>query len=756
MSRVRYNPEKPRVNADGVISLLQKGFGSHESGLPEWLKNSADAYVREGTPEESRLIVVVFDYRRHGVDSSISCLDFVGMTCQDIDQRFLEWGDPDAASGGVATTVQGGHGNGGKVYMTRLFDSYSTLTTARDGKLSVLAVDGGRHDFGYSPDRDRGRGIPCISPSEEIASLLESVGCRVEGLPANVVKAVRSAKGFTLVRGVGPTNMDERTMSSGMVDALQGHAQMTQTLELCKVYVVAGGRAKNRGKPLSLPAIEPKPGAETPRSIGVPRKLKDPNTGKKIDTCEEGCDDTGTLVLRTSKVKMIHPAKKARHSITFKAGASIVGYRPVGEFDVQSPYAAYIYGDCELAALGDFTQNARTHLTEGPLTRAVEHFIARSIEDYSAEFESKDDLRATQEERRVVEKMSAALDKWKNEFISECMRGYIDRREGGGGGDPPPDPLPVRRPELVEIGLTHPRAGLGVSIKPTVKFYDGSGAQVRPVPYVWMSDDNNVAMPTENGGRLETFSHGRTELWVETLDGPLRSDRATLEVSRIQSVQIEPADVELAQWSKTKLSARCVLADGGTTDDVYVTWYENDDRIARVTPAGLVFAYEMGETLVAAGDDHCQSDSPTRITVVAGTRSGEGNDGLPRLLVAGYDPDPLTRQDRKFKRADPPILQRPEDVSRNLWWLNTASPLARLYLSSDRGYGYDGPAWRHYFLERYVDMLVQWALLHTASADEAGTVDNWITDWGSLAADIQEHAMASLDQFLVQGALPGE
>jgi hypothetical protein len=30
--------------------------------LPEWLKNSADAYAREDAPESKRVIVVIFDY----------------------------------------------------------------------------------------------------------------------------------------------------------------------------------------------------------------------------------------------------------------------------------------------------------------------------------------------------------------------------------------------------------------------------------------------------------------------------------------------------------------------------------------------------------------------------------------------------------------------------------------------------------------------------------------------------------------------
>jgi hypothetical protein len=36
-----------RVHEEGAIKLICKPFQSHENGMPEWVKNSADAYARE-------------------------------------------------------------------------------------------------------------------------------------------------------------------------------------------------------------------------------------------------------------------------------------------------------------------------------------------------------------------------------------------------------------------------------------------------------------------------------------------------------------------------------------------------------------------------------------------------------------------------------------------------------------------------------------------------------------------------------------
>lgn len=60
MSRFKYSPDKDiEVHAEGTIRLLCSSFQSHENGLPEWLKNSADAYARDNVAEEKRSIIIL-------------------------------------------------------------------------------------------------------------------------------------------------------------------------------------------------------------------------------------------------------------------------------------------------------------------------------------------------------------------------------------------------------------------------------------------------------------------------------------------------------------------------------------------------------------------------------------------------------------------------------------------------------------------------------------------------------------------------
>lgn len=159
MTELHYTPDEDlKVHEEGAIRLICKAFQSHEDGLPEWLKNAADAYARTNSPEERRVIVVIIDHGRRNVPASISCLDFVGMTSLQIERDFRNWADPEAARRGVSgNDVQGGHGNGGKCYMTQMFDHYALLHAVQAGKGSKYGFTSGSVQVWYVTNRDAGR-----------------------------------------------------------------------------------------------------------------------------------------------------------------------------------------------------------------------------------------------------------------------------------------------------------------------------------------------------------------------------------------------------------------------------------------------------------------------------------------------------------------------------------------------------------------------------------------------------------------------
>ena len=81
------------------------------------------------------------------------------MTSSVIDHEFRHWADPDASrrEGDIVADVQGGHGNGGKCYMTQMFEDRAYLHTVKNGLGNVYGTVGGSIHLGYFPDRTSGK-----------------------------------------------------------------------------------------------------------------------------------------------------------------------------------------------------------------------------------------------------------------------------------------------------------------------------------------------------------------------------------------------------------------------------------------------------------------------------------------------------------------------------------------------------------------------------------------------------------------------
>ncbi len=758
MTSFKYTPDQDvKVHEEGAIRLICKAFQSHENGLPEWLKNSADAYKGEDAPEQKRVILVIFDDARRGISPSISCLDFVGMTSDTIENEFRIWADPEAARRGRKTaSIQGGHGNGGKCYMTQMFDQYALIDTVKKRRGNRYGVVADSIRFGYFPDRQSGRDFPVNDLKTALVELLTKLRCPPDILPKSALETLKVADGFTLISGYGPKGYENKILVSHLLESLRDHSQMIQTLEMCKVYVIKNGNLANGGNALSLPDIQPIKGAEELRIISIPEVLKDPASEQKVSTTQAGAVAQGKLILKTSDVSM-RCSRKGRHLIIYKSRSGYIGCDPISDLDVQSPYRDRIYGECQLEALEPYKQNDRGHLAPSPLTRAVKQFISQQVELYAKEFEARDRKEYGREEKDAISKMNEALDRWKNRFLNELMQGLW-----GSGKDTAILQhllLPTGKPVRLELSLSHRRAGVGVAFRPTLKFFDENERRIRPVAFRWVSENNNVAMVDEDLMIINTFAFGKTEIWAETLHGKLKSDKVPLEVVRIQDIQLSHGTIEVPAGSRQKIDGICRLANGGETSDIYLEWTESDPNIARVSASGLVFGFSPGETAVIAGDDKCLSENPTLIKVVLSRSADKGNQrgrGYPIVLVSGFDPDPYTNESVAFSKDDPPVWQRPQDADRNIWWINSSAPLARLYLDGSKGYGHESIAWRMYHLERYIDVIVQIALTHGPTDKESLSVNDWILKWGAQVAEIQTAAAADLHSFITMGELPKE
>ena len=751
---IEYTPDDDiQVHNEGAIKLICAAFQSHDKGLPEWAKNSADEYARRDAQPEERIIVLLFRDGKRGKPASIGCLDFSGMDSQIIEKHFRKWADPEASTrGDIVADVQGGHGNGGKCYMTQMFDEYSLLHTVKNGVGNKYGVGGGQIRFGYVPNVAEGRDFPVSDPVAELDKSLSNFGVTAKDLPPQAISSLSCAQGFTLLKGVGPKGYTAKIPVNHLVSALHEHPQMIRTMELCKVYVLANSSLLNGGGHLVLPEIEPLEGAE-PLKIPIPARLKDPDSGVRVSTTKNDAFPPGFLTLHTSRTSM-RWGKKYRHMVVFKATSGFVGYVPVTELGIQSAYRDRIYGDCELEALEEYKQNDRARLADAPLTRAVENFISHHIQKYAEQFEQRDKRDHNKKEKEEVSRINEALNKWKNKFLGDLMRGAWG--DEGGSTSRSREPLPTGTPTRLELTMTHTKVGLGVSIRPRLLFFDEDGNQIRHVPFDWCSEDTNVAMVNDDLGVIETFSCGSAVIYAETREGSVRSNRVPLDVVHLRSIEVSPDEVEVAVGGRQGLRAICELGDGQKVDDVLLIWSEEDTRIARVSASGVVFGFSLGQTNVYALDDSVTSEQPATIRVVQGDSGGKGKNkgrGFPRIFVSSYDDDPDTGEPRHFGPDYPAVWQDAQDVDRNIWWINSSAPLAQMYLG-DSSYGFESREWRMYTLERYVDIIVQIALVSDPNETGALSLAEWIQRQGIKVAEIQSAIALELAGFIAEGTLP--
>lgn len=165
-----------RIHAKGAIAQLCSMFRSHEQGLPEWMKNSNTVYANVNAASEDRIVTILFGTK--GDRRYIALLDHVGMSVEDIEGRFSDWGNPDAFKGDAVSDEirEGGHGNGGKCYMTQMFESHSYLHTVRNNRGSRYGFVGDDPNPGYFPNKQDGRGFPISKTADELRRALSEIG----------------------------------------------------------------------------------------------------------------------------------------------------------------------------------------------------------------------------------------------------------------------------------------------------------------------------------------------------------------------------------------------------------------------------------------------------------------------------------------------------------------------------------------------------------------------------------------------------
>lgn len=417
--------EEKNIFSDHMLDIIGNEFKfDHAKGLSELLKNSVSAYIRADIADKDQHIIFRFTDGK-SKDASIECIDFIGMTENDITKAFKIWGDPEAAKRGLNKKVYGGHGNGGKFYMRQMFKE-SYFITYHSGLVNI---------FGFSKNKKygfaQGYTNKKISPAEALK--LAEVNNII--FPKNVKENILSGKtGFTVVKGISPEGMKNKINVKKIIEKFRNHPQSLKILGKTNVSVIYND--KYLWDFLKADEIKPLSGFEEPKIFFIPETLK----GDVVIKLADSKFSQGKLILKTSEEAFSRGGRLAdlnRIDIMGELG-TIASYQ-IFELGVTGfPQAAFIYGECECPILEDSehdcVKNDRTKLVENDVTQALIKWIAERIDEYAREIADKEQREKGEITKNLSSKYNEVLNKWKDKFMSKVFSEIFGDGGGNGGG----------------------------------------------------------------------------------------------------------------------------------------------------------------------------------------------------------------------------------------------------------------------------------------------------------------------------------
>jgi len=432
--RVRIKKEPPKINVKFALDLLGADFkGDHVAGMAEWLKNSADAYIREDVADDEQHIVIHLQLPARKADWSFEVIDFVGLTYDEVYDDLMVWCDPNAASKGGKFDVYGGHGNGGKFHMRENFRT-SVLWGYRDGRLTAFGFDDEK-DYGFHPKYQATE----IEPRKAI----KEAGLDLTVLPEAVRERFdRGDIRFTIVRGIGPDPAPKWRSWREFIEKLQRHGQAKQLLDRCPVTVAVNGKIEVDD--LDAPKIPAKPGFEKPIVIDIPARL--PLDGDEVVLSRDGTSP-GTLTLRVAAEPFpARGADSSLNSIDVKGKVGVIATYRIQELGVSNLIGSqFVYGQCSCPVLEQLgcKENPRKRLAENDYSVALLRWIGDRVDELANRLIEHEDREKMQQHAAVTQRFNALLNKWKNQFLDKIFA-EITRGPGsgpgyggtGGGGDP--------------------------------------------------------------------------------------------------------------------------------------------------------------------------------------------------------------------------------------------------------------------------------------------------------------------------------
>lgn len=401
--------EQPNAFHDHLLDIIGNEFKfDHAKGLAEWLKNSSDAYNRAEVNDEDQYVFLRLKPKSAVAPARFECIDFVGMTHDEIESAFKTWGDPNAAARGKANkNILGGHGNGGKFYMRQMFVE-SRFITYREGQLNVFGFnENKRYGFDRSHEKKKVR----LERALELAGLADVLKL----IPRVLKDRLESGKtGFTVVTGEAPEKLRGRNTPRSIVQRLRVHPQARRLLKTKQVSAIIDTQVIK----LEVEIIPPKEGFEGPFEFDVPAML---TRGSHEIELSNPKYPAGKLILNTSAEPFTRLGDRASmNCIDIRGEIGVIGSYRMHELGHVKYFTEteFIYGECFCPILedpkSDCVRNDREKLVENDRSQALLEWICEKVNGLADKMAAK-----SVESQRVEELRQSSVF---NEFLNTWMR----------------------------------------------------------------------------------------------------------------------------------------------------------------------------------------------------------------------------------------------------------------------------------------------------------------------------------------------
>jgi len=724
----------PRIHA-AAIDLLARFFNSHKKGLPEWMKNAREGYLRAGVDKrEERLIIINYKAATNPRDCVLECIDFAGISGEDIENKYIIWADPDAAAAGIKSgEAEGGQGNGGKAYLREMFERGYFISIC-DKKLSVVSfTDKKKHILDFVPTPAEGKDVAGECPAVPNLRKYAADWLKAFTLPED--------HNITISRGVGPKspiNTDQ------LVRMIQQFPQARHTIESCRVILYVNEEPKRE-----LEVVRPPLYSNFPKAIKIPIPEIINATSGKVATTKSPQFGPGELELCVSAQPLQGQALVSWNRIEFYGQSEVrnIGSRKCEELKLAQPeYGQYLFGRCRLPLLTDPADNyemqGRGPLNEGALSEALYEFIAEEANKILSQLQKHITGTHNIKKEKNLEKLHERLVNW-IEAKLESMKGFSETGAGAGPGKPrKPREVKIHKP-AVRIGIHRTNVVIckGVAYELRVVAYD---AEDNPVPagkVVWRSHAPAIASVHPENGRLEALSSGIATVMVSDESGKLVSAPCIVQVHEALEITFNgKSPLTVSCNRRIKVEPLVKTVDNKTVKDPIVSWRTSDEAVAAVGPDGWVNGGEVGDAEITAYAGTLES-APLPVVVDKGTagHAKGGGKGHPSILLSGKDVCPFNKTLVILMPTHPTVFQRPgtPDYALNVFWINLQHPLAdAIYLK-----GVKSLQWRTYHFQRIIDIYIKLMVRSKLAAEnEQLTVEDVFAEIDDMTAKIYTDA----------------